>query len=74
MTSVFVGCSEFESNYEMTEVIKTNAENVIGLIDANQNWNTVTHGQVSITADANLRDITKVQYDTTLIYINPFSR
>lgn len=70
MASVFVGCSEFEPNYDMTEVIKTNAENVMGLIDANQNWNTVTHGQVSITADANLRDITMVQILTESPFIN----
>lgn len=59
-----------EFNYDPTEDIKSNAETIFGLIDPNQDWRTVTSGTVSITANANLDNITKVQILTESPFFN----
>ena len=73
-TLALVSCSEFETTYDRSEEIKQNAENVFGLIDPNQNWNTVTAGSVTITANASLKNIAKVQVLTESPFINDQAR
>jgi hypothetical protein len=50
--------------------LKNNAENVFGIIDPNQYWRTVTSGTVTITANADLDDIAKVQILTESPFFN----
>lgn len=69
-----VSCSEFETTYDRSEEVKKNAEEVFGLIDPNQDWNTVTAGTVTITANASLKNIAKVQILTESPFINDQAR
>ena len=50
-----------EFTYDPTQEIQENAENIFGLIDPNQDWRTSTSGTVTVTANADLSDIAKVQ-------------
>ena len=59
-----------EFNYDPTQEIQENAENILGLIDPNQDWRTTTSGTVTITANAPLSDITKVQILTESPFFN----
>ena len=62
-------CAE-EFNYDPTKEINENAQNIFGIIDPNQDWHTYTSGTVSITANADLQDITKVQILTQSPFFN----
>lgn len=62
-------CSQ-ELNYDPTEEINENAQNIFGIIDPNQDWHTYTSGTVSVTADAELDDIAKVQILTESPFFN----
>ena len=57
------GCtSHDEGNDEYNNaLIKENAQKVFGNIDPAQDWNSIKQGSVTITADANLDNIVKVQ-------------
>ena len=55
------GCSETDFESSRSEQIKDNAENILGIIDPKQDWNLVTNANVTITADAPLYDVEKVQ-------------
>jgi len=59
-----------EFTYDPTQEIKENAENIFGLIDPNQDWRTTTSGTVTVTADAPLSDIAKVQILTESPFFN----
>ena len=59
-----------EFTYDPTQEIQENAENIFGLIDPNQDWRTTTSGTVTVTADAPLSDITKVQILTESPFFN----
>ena len=59
-----------EFTYDPTQEIKENAENIFGLIDPNQDWRTTTSGTVTVTANANLDNITKVQILTESPFFN----
>ncbi len=59
-----------EFTYDPTQEIKENAENIFGLIDPNQDWRTTTSGTVTVTANAPLSDITKVQILTGSPFFN----
>lgn len=59
-----------EFNYDPSEEIMSNAENIFGLIDPNQDWRTFTSGTVTVTANADLDDITKVQILTESPFLN----
>ena len=59
-----------EFTYDPTQEIKENAENIFGLIDPNQDWRTTTSGTVTVTADADLDDIAKVQILTGSPFFN----
>ena len=75
----FASCSKFDLNYDEaesakkaqeTQDIKNNAEKIFGKIDSNQNWNSINSGKVSVTADADLDDIVKVQILTEAPFLN----
>ena len=51
-------------------LIKENAQKVFGNIDAAQDWNSIKQGSVTITADANLDNIEKVQILTESPFCN----
>ena len=59
-----------EFTYDPTQEIQENAENIFGLIDPNQDWRTTTSGTVTVTANAPLSDITKVQILTESPFFN----
>lgn len=65
----FSSCAK-EFNYNPTEEINENAQNIFGIIDPSQDWHTYTSGTVSITADADLDDIAKVQILTESPFFN----
>lgn len=58
------GCTSHDEgnvNEYNNALIKENAQKVFGNIDAAQDWNSIKQGSVTITADANLDNIEKVQ-------------
>jgi hypothetical protein len=59
-----------EFNYDPIQEIQENAENIFGIIDPNQDWRTTTSGTVTITANADLDDIAKVQILTESPFFN----
>jgi len=59
-----------EFTYDPIQEIKENAENIFGLIDPNQDWRTTTSGTVTVTANADLDDIAKVQILTESPFFN----
>ena len=63
-----------EFNYDPTQEIQENAENIFGLIDPNQDWRTTTSGTVTVTANAPLSDIAKVQILTESPFFNRNAR
>ena len=66
------GCtSHDEGNDEYNNaLIKENAQKVFGNIDPAQDWNSIKQGSVTITADANLDNIEKVQILTESPFCN----
>ena len=73
----FASCNKFDLNdgemarqAQEAQEIKTNAEKIFGTIDQNQDWNSIISGKVSVTADANLDDIIKVQILTESPILN----
>lgn len=77
--AAIVSCNKFDLNYDEaesakkaqeTQDIKNNAEKIFGKIDSNQNWNSINSGKVSVTADANLENIVKVQILTESPILN----
>ena len=73
-TFVITSCSKLDVDAENAAVIKSNAESVIGKIDPNQDWNSLITGTVSVTADAGLKNIAKVQILTESPFFNPNAR
>ena len=65
-----LGSCTQEFTYDPTQEIKENAENIFGLIDPNQDWRTTTSGTVTVTANADLDDIAKVQILTESPFFN----
>ena len=73
----FASCNKLDLNGEgipqqaqEAQEIKNNAKEIFGDIDPNQNWNSINSGKVSVTADANLDDIVKVQILTEAPFLN----
>ena len=57
------------------ESVKYNAEQQLGItIDPNQTWNAIKEGSITVTADANLEDIVKVQILTESPFYNDEAR
>lgn len=69
-TLTLVSCSDFDLDGQMSQVTKENAENLFGLIDPNQDWSNVSSGTVSVTANASLNNIAKVQILTESPFFN----
>ena len=63
-------CSDLDFDSSRAELIKENAENVFGIIDPKQNWSSTKSGTVTITADANLYDVERVQILTETPFLN----
>ena len=84
---VFGGCTHDFSHYEAPidvsslpdkdpnavtkEDIQANVASIFGTIDPEQDWNLVNEGSVTITADADLDNIVKVQVLTESPFFNP---
>ena len=58
-------------NEQDNAAIKENAEKIFGNIDPSQNWSAIKKGTIKITADADLKDIVKVQILTEAPFGNP---
>lgn len=69
--SMFIGCQRFDFEEAHQEAIRQNAENIFGKIDPNQDWNSSVSGTVTITADASLKTISRVQILTESPFMNP---
>ena len=69
----FCSCSH-DFDFDDSAIIKNNAEKVFGLIDSRHDWNTISSGKVTITADADLDDIVKVQILTESPFGNEEAR
>lgn len=70
----FTGCQRFDFDEARQEAIRQNAANIFGEIDPNQDWNSSISGTVTITADASLKEITRVQILTESPLLNPDTR
>lgn len=57
-------------NNQDDALIKANAVKLLGSIDPSQDWNSITQGSINITADADLKDIEKVQILTESPFLN----
>ena len=69
--SMFIGCQRFDFEEAHQEAIRQNAENIFGKIDPNQDWNSSVSGTTTITADAPLKTIARVQILTESPFMNP---
>lgn len=65
----FSSCAK-EFNYDPSEEINENAENIFGIIDPNQDWRNITSGSVTVTANASMDNITKIQILTESPFFN----
>ena len=65
----FSSCTQ-DFSYDPKKEIYENAQNIFGLIDSNQDWNNITSGTVTVTANADMGNITKVQILTESPFFN----
>ena len=72
--TMFTSCQRFDFDEAQEEAIRQNAENIFGTIDPNQTWSSSVTGTVTITADASLKDIARVQILTESPFLNPNAR
>ena len=63
-------CTKYDFDMDRSTVSKEHAENILGMIDPNQDWSSVNNGTITVTADANLNDIVKVQILTESPFMN----
>lgn len=76
-----VGCSkhdlgdviESQNEFQKNEAL-TNAQKIFGTIDPNQDWNSIVSHSVTVTANADLQDVVKVQILTESPFLNPNAR
>lgn len=77
--AAIVSCNKFDINYDEAaaaekakeaQEVKENAAKIFGEIDPKQDWNSINSGAVSVTANANLSDIVKVQILTESPILN----
>ena len=77
---VLAGCNKYKFDVDELEAnqnavkLHSNAYNIFGTIDANQEWNSINSGTVTVTADADMEDIVKVQILTESPFLNPEAR
>ena len=69
----FASCSH-DFDFDDTAIINANSEKIFGLIDPRHDWNTINSGSITITADADLNDIVKVQILTESPFGNDEAR
>jgi len=62
---------ESAKNTKDEKAINDNAKTIFGDIDPKQNWNSITSGNVNVTANADLKNIVKVQILTESPFMNP---
>lgn len=72
-------CNKFDfdttvQNTQEAQDIQNNAASIFGKIDPNQDWNSCNSNIVTVTANANLSDIVKVQILTESPFLNPEAR
>ena len=72
-------CNKFDfdttvQNSQDAQEIHNNATAIFGSIDPNQDWNSCNSNVVTVTANANLSDIVKVQILTESPFLNPEAR
>ena len=72
--TMFIGCQRFDFEEARQDAIRQNAEKIFGTIDPNQDWNSSVSGTVTITADASLKNIARVQILTESPFMNPDAR
>ena len=63
-------CTKFDFDENRSALAKENAENIFGIIDPNQDWSSINSGSVTVTADAPLKNIAKVQILTESPFLN----
>ena len=77
--AAIVSCNKFDLNYDEAaaaekakeaQEVKENAAKIFGEIDPKQDWNSISNGTVSVTANANLSNIVKVQILTEAPFLN----
>lgn len=87
MLIVFMGvltassCMKYKDAYDQSRVdaqesanVMSNAERIFGTIDPKQDWNSIVSGSVTVTANADLDDVVKVQVLTEAPFLNPEAR
>ena len=67
---VLTSCMNKAEFFSWDEMAKENGESVFGLVDPNQDWSPITSGTITITADADLDNIVKVQVLTESPFFN----
>ena len=67
---VLTSCTKYDFDMDRSTVSKEHAESVLGMIDPNQDWSSVNNGTITVTADANLYDVVKVQILTESPFMN----
>jgi hypothetical protein len=72
--AMFTNCQRFDFDEARQEAVRHNAEQIFGEIDPNQTWSSSVSGTVTITADASLKDIARVQILTESPFMNPNAR
>ena len=63
-------CSDLDFEGSQAQQIKENAEEIFGIIDPTQDWRCTESGSITVTADAPLNNITKVQILTESPFFN----
>ena len=58
---VFTSCNKMDIDADYAATTKENAEKVIGYIDPNQDWSSIISNNISVTADAPLKNIERIQ-------------
>ena len=69
-TFLLVSCNRFDLESSVEASAKANAENTFGSIDPNQSWSSINSGTITVTADAPLYDVIKVQILTSSPFAN----
>ena len=72
-TAMMVSCGkyQFDATQVATEVANQQAKNQLGIdIDPNQNWRPIRQGSVTITANADLKNIVRVEVLTETPFSN----
>lgn len=77
-TFVIASCNKFDIDTSQTinkdaQEISDNAKTILGNIDPNQDWNSINSGSITVSADAPLKNIAKVQILTESPILNQYA-